>query len=76
MTEYASKGMGQSCAIPIALVERTRARLLVRHKDTSEEIQYEAIRLMMYGYKLELEAISHVPLHSLLPSPSSEINTS
>jgi hypothetical protein len=41
-------------------------------EESSEEIKLEVTRLMVYGYKFELEAISHRSLTSLLPAREQE----
>jgi hypothetical protein len=40
---------------------------LATKENVKYELQLEALRLMLYGYKLELEAIANRPLDIILP---------
>lgn len=62
------KVMEGSGVIPLDLHEYTKALFLARSVQDDEDLQMESLRLIMYGYKMELESISKRPLHSILPA--------
>ena len=68
--ERSTDGSG---AVLIDLNERNKALSLVNNALANEEIQMEALRLMIYGYKLELEAVAKRPLYTLMPQPSASM---
>lgn len=67
-----SKSARECGAIPLELHERNRALYLVKNETVNEELKSESLRLMMYGYKLELEAVASESLFSFMPESDSE----
>lgn len=61
--------MEGSGAILLDLNEYFKALSLAKDDQVGEEIQRESLRLITYGYKLELEAIANQSLDSILPLP-------
>lgn len=54
-------------AILLNLEERGKAIFLIENEKVDMEVKYESLRLMMYGYKFELEAVKSKSLFSFMP---------
>lgn len=60
---------GKDDCIELKTPEIERALSLLTQDDLQDTFKYELSKLLMLGFKMELETVGNVDLHELLPTP-------